>query len=324
MLPPRMALSILVFAAAAILRCEAGALSNVSIALSSYVANATGVSLTVTFRIASESANVSLSYINFTSVRRVFGGGDRLSCTCTNLHPYDSNVTASRVDNSQKQLLISLSPAAKPVDIVPLLPVTCVIGSFRNPPNSTLSAPVANVSTLSSDGAIIDEKTSVEFPACFSESSPLASLRISPNVMGLRANVSFSFRSSDRNANALFKTISISGLRFSSYDPSMSMSCTGLDSNSVYVARANYSSESGVFLIDLSSSASAPAGLNCTTDGFTNPTSLQHCSRYRLDLPTSFCFGTVPSATFADTIPVHYMLDDRLGTRLPRTSTHLL
>jgi hypothetical protein len=317
MLPPRMALSILVFAAAAILRCEAGALSNVSITLSSYVANATGVSLTVTFRIASESANVSLSHINFASARTVFGGGDSLSCTCTNLHPYDSNVTASRVDNSQKQLLISLSPAAKPVDIVPLLPVTCVIGSFRNPPNSTGSAPGANVSTLSSDGAIIDEKTSVEIPAYFSESSPFASLRISPNVMGVRANVSFSFRSSDRNANALFKTISISGLRFSSYDPSMSMSCTGLDSNgisSVYVARANYSSESGVFLIDLSSSASAPAGLNCTTDGFTNPTSLQHCSRYRLDLPTSFCFGTVPSATFADLIPVHYMLDDRLGT----------
>jgi hypothetical protein len=168
-MPSTVALAVLLGTLLVIPTCEAGALS-VSISLSSYVANATNVSLTISFRVAAQSAAVPIKHVKIKNLagseERTMQGFDNSSCICTNLQSTRVEVDAN-VDFSHRHpaAIDGLPPvpatatflpdflgAPTPNGIVitfsdpatcaaPSFPVRCVLSFFGNCPHSTASAP---------------------------------------------------------------------------------------------------------------------------------------------------------------------------------------
>jgi hypothetical protein len=150
-------------------------------------------------------------------------------------------------------LLLNLSTAAALAS--PTAVVVCTVAGFTNAAAAAAAASVS-VSTFDAGGWPLQIQGGVEFPSIFPAAGSSGGIILSSYLAGAtQVVVSASFIAAALFATAPFKTISITGLRFSAFNASAAApNCSNLNPLNVAVT-ATMTLQSGVLLLSLSAAA---------------------------------------------------------------------
>ncbi len=247
------------------IRGNGGALS-----LSSYLANATSVVMTVSFLIAPAGQAAAFKIVSLTGLRFSAFNATAAPASCSNLNPPNEGVSA--VFTPSVGVLLLNFPAAVTFAL-PATAIVCKVAGFINT-DAAAAAAAVSVSTLDAGGRMLQTQGGVEIPAIFPHSGSDGALSLSSylaNTTGVVLTVSFSMVPA-LNTTAL-KLISLSGLRFSALSaPAVSASCSNLNPPNVGVT-AVFTPYTGVLLLNLSAAATAAlptAAIVCKVAAFLN------------------------------------------------------
>jgi hypothetical protein len=242
---------------------------NGGVTLSSYLVGDSFVTASIAFVSGSSFASVPFKSISITGLRFSEHNSNSAGPMCANIDPLYTSVTSFIITIQSGVLVISLSNAA--ISVAPTTPIVCSIHGLTNAAATSAAASVS-VSTFDADGLPLQIWRGLEFPAIFPVVGAGGSVALSSYVAN-RQSIALTF-SFSLPAHVSVLRISVTGLRFVSFDTSLSAGAACFNRTTTNTAASvSYTPSLGPLVLSLSSAiATAVAGsaVTCRVPGFTN------------------------------------------------------